>query len=118
MKMERTEADMNTFQNFWRKTKAILKFLWRHFFTLFTLKVLVTTILTKGSANWKNAFFMLAGAILVDWAKQFIKPYSPASDDDRPYHDITAPFHIRQRWDSSLIGSSGYESRNYSPPKF
>jgi hypothetical protein len=95
---------MNRIQNAWDKTKKTLKFVWRHFFTFGVLGILLS-VFVEGPLNWKNAFFMLATSIFLDWVKQFIKltprrghPHHAEYQSIQPIRD--------QWWDSTLRGSA------------
>jgi hypothetical protein len=113
---------MNSTQPILTKAKKTLKFVWRHFFTLAELYFALNAILFR-KPFWMNIFLILCAAIIIDWAKQFIKfsPRStPYSDPHKahPYNDITVPLHIRQWWNPGLIGTASYESDNYPRMKY
>ena len=54
------------------KAKKTYKFVWRHFFTLAIFAILLSVFI-EAPLNWKNAFYMVATSLFLDWANQFIK---------------------------------------------
>jgi|GEM_PF-5663860 len=102
---------------FWENAKKTLKFIWRHLFTLGILSILISVFI-EGPVNWKNGFVMVITAIFLDWAKQFIKVSSYPYDGRIQFYDGRDPLHIRQQWDSSLIGNCAYEVDHYPRIKY
>ena len=93
-----------TWQPIWKNIKKTAKFIWRHFFTLGILGLLLS-IFIKDPLNWKNAFYMLCAAIAIDWVKQFIK-LTPHSYSNNPFrNESIQPF--RKEWGNpSLRGTA------------
>ena len=113
---------MNSTQPILTKAKKTLKFVWRHFFMLADLSLSIKVLIFH-TLIWKNALITLAVAIMIDWAKQFIKlgaGSNPYANPHRvhPYNDVTVPLHIRQWWNPGLIGTASYESDNYPRVKY
>lgn len=84
--------------------KKVFRFIWRHFFTMINLSIGFSAFI-EGPLNWKNGLYMTIAAAFLDWAKQFIK-LTPNPKSRHFYNDIDdAPIHIRQPWNSSIIGT-------------
>lgn len=96
---------MDAIQNAWEKTKRTARFVWRHFLTLGVLGILLSVFI-EGPLNWKNAFFMVAGAVVLDWAKQFFKLTPRCCHANNPYATSSIqPF--RDQWgDPTLRGTA------------
>lgn len=87
--------------------KKSAKFFWRHMLTFYILSVIVRAAIT-GNVIILPALLYLAGAMILDWAKQFMKPnpnQGLKSGFINPSEDISAPLHIRQWWNSSIPGT-------------
>ena len=99
----------NKEENICSKPKKIVKFVRRHFFTLFVSYFIAKAILA-GPIQGENACGFLLGAILLDWAKQFMKP-NP-SYDKRDYDDpLNQPIH-KQWWNPNILGTSANHIRD------
>lgn len=104
---------MDAIQNIWSNAKKTAKFVWRHFFTLGILGILISAFI-EAPLNWRNAFFMIATSIFLDWVKQFSKPVfklhsrMPYSS----YDDVHLPLHTRQPLNPTFMGTSSYASDN------
>lgn len=94
-------------ENICSKPKRIVKFVGRHFFTLFVSYFIVKAMLA-GPIQGENACGFLLGAILLDWAKQFIKPN--ASYDKRGRDDFQ-PLH-KQWGNPNILGTSANHIRD------
>ena len=93
--------------NIYSKAKRIVKFGWRHIFTLYILSVIVEGVLV-GHIQGENACGFLIGAIFLDWAKQFIKP-NPSYE--RRGYDGAQPLH-KQWWNPGISGTSANHIRD------
>ncbi len=63
---------MTTFATFFRKSKTTAKFIWRHFFTICVIGMVISVFI-QAPVNWKVAFTYFCIAPLIDWAKMRIK---------------------------------------------
>jgi hypothetical protein len=99
---------MNTTQNIWYKIRKALKFVWRHFFTLFDLSLSINVFIFH-ELRWKNALIFLSIAVVIDWAKQFMKlmPRRRGRFNDPFERFAVQPFRD-QWWDSSLRGTPAH----------
>lgn len=87
--------------------KKTLKFVWRHFFTIYCLiEIIRGYIFTNPIFN--RVLIIIGVAIAIDWAKQFIKlsrKFEVPSNMNDPFN-IATPLHKRQWWNPELYGSS------------
>lgn len=94
-------------QTYIEVTKKGAKFIWRHILTFYILSVIIRAAIA-GNVMIFPTFLYLGGAIILDWAKKFIKPnYNKSYNPGFTNHadDFSAPLHNRQPWNSSIIGT-------------
>jgi hypothetical protein len=104
---------MKDIQTTWENVKKTVKFMWRHFFTLGILGLLLS-IFIKEPLNWKNAFYMTCGAILLDWVKQFIKftPNPKAHHFHSDSHAVSRNT-LNDQWSNpNVMGTPAYLMRD------
>lgn len=90
-------------QSYMEKPKKAFRFIWRHLFTMADISLSIN-VLIYDHLLWKNAFISLSIAIAIDWAKQFIK-LTPNPNRRHSINDQFEPLHVRQPWNSSIIGT-------------
>ena len=103
-----TEA-ISTPETAFMKAKKTIKFVKRHVFTLFILSFIVHGIFKGYTVQGENACGFLLGAILLDWAKQFMKPSS--SSHKRSGVDDSQYLH-QQWWNPSISGTPAHHIEN------
>lgn len=87
--------------------KKTARFLWRHFFTLGNLTIGFFAFM-EGPLNWKNGFYMIIAAAVLDWAKQFIK-LTPNPGNKHTFDGFSS---CRNDSNPSMRGTSAYYIRN------
>ena len=106
-----TEA-ISTPETAFMKAKKTIKFVKRHVFTLFILSFIVHGIFKGYTVQGENACGFLLGAILLDWAKQFMKPSSNARQHYHQSNNKIIP--LDDDSNPSIIGTSAYLRNSYN----
>ena len=98
---------MHTVKAAFQKLKTILKFVWRHALTLINAYLGVCAFIEFHHISIKNGLILIIGAALLDWLKMKIKFNNAQSFH---HHGPDAPLHVRDYWNSSVVGSPSYWS--------
>ena len=96
---------MQLLKDIFQQAKTVLKFVWRHFFSLINGYIGLSVLLTTHSISIKNGIMLMIGAAILDWIKMKFKPikgYNPAYDQMMAF--------ARSEMDSSNYGSCAWMS--------
>ena len=99
---------MHTVKAAFQKLKTILKFVWRHALTLINAYLTVIVFIEFSSISIKNNIMLAIGAALLDWLKMKIKFNNAQSFHHS--HSTDTSLHVRDYWNSSVVGSPSYLS--------
>ncbi len=101
---------MQLLKDIFQQAKTVLKFVWRHFFSLINGYIGLSVLLTTHSISIKNGIMLMIGAAVLDWVKMKFKPingHNPAYDQMMAY--------ARSEMDSSNFGSSAWMASPVQP---